>query len=206
MIEVQCSAELWTMSRQWTVRFHWSKFQLIWYILAEIFPGEELIAPLVHLADNMRAERKDLPLSTPSSTTSGRIQPLIAVTMGADSDLPVLKLGLELLETLGIPFHFIITSAHHTPLHTTEFASSAVANDFRVIIAGVGCAGHLPGMVAASTPLPVIRVAIKDSTLDRIDSLLSIVCMPRSVSVATVAINNSVSFPLFWSTLQRLNN
>jgi phosphoribosylaminoimidazole carboxylase len=78
----------------------------------------------------------------------------------------------------------------------TEFASSAVTNGFKVIIAAAGGAAHLPGMIAASTPLPVIGVPVKGSTLDGMDSLLSIVQMPRGVPVATVAINNSVSLPL----------
>jgi phosphoribosylaminoimidazole carboxylase len=122
--------------------------------------------------------------------------------MGSDSDLPVLKPGLELLTNLGIPFHVTITSAHRTPLRMTEFASSAAANGFKVIIAAAGGAAHLPGMVAASTPLPVIGVPVKGSTMDGMDSLLSIVQMPRGVPVATVAINNSVSAFLFSSWIQ----
>ena len=126
--------------------------------------------------------------------------------MGSDSDLPVLKPGLELLTTLGIPFHVTITSAHRTPLRMTEFASSAVANGFKVIIAAAGGAAHLPGMIAASTPLPVIGVPVKGSTLDGMDSLLSIVQMPRGVPVATVAINNSVSAFSFssWISVEKL--
>ncbi len=141
----------------------------------------------------MRASRKNLPTSKISPSTSPVPQPLVAVTMGSDSDLPVLKPGLELLTVLRIPFHVTITSAHRTPLRMTEFASSAAANGFKVIIAAAGGAAHLPGMIAASTPLPVIGVPVKGSTLDGIDSLLSIVQMPRGVPVATVAINNSVS-------------
>ncbi len=170
------------------------EFQLFLKVDADILLGEELIAPLIQLADNMRAERKGLPVSSLSYTPSTPNQPLIAVTMGSDSDLPVLKPGLELLKTLEIPFHVTITSAHRTPLRMTEFATSAVANGFRVIIAAAGGAAHLPGMIAASTPLPVIGVPVKGSTLDGMDSLLSIVQMPRGVPVATVAINNSVSF------------
>jgi phosphoribosylaminoimidazole carboxylase len=160
---------------------------------AYFFIVEHLISPLIQLADNMRASRKKLPTSTVSPSTAPTTQPLVAVTMGSDSDLPVLKPGLELLTTLGIPFHVTITSAHRTPLRMTEFASSAVANGFKVIIAAAGGAAHLPGMIAASTPLPVIGVPVKGSTLDGMDSLLSIVQMPRGVPVATVAINNSVS-------------
>ncbi|PMD32810.1 Phosphoribosylaminoimidazole carboxylase [Hyaloscypha variabilis F] len=158
--------------------------------------GEHLIPPLIQLADNMRASRKNLPTSTISPSPTLIPQPLVAVTMGSDSDLPVLKPGLELLTTLGIPFHVTITSAHRTPLRMTEFASSAVANGFKVIIAAAGGAAHLPGMIAASTPLPVIGVPVKGSTLDGMDSLLSIVQMPRGVPVATVAINNSINAAL----------
>lgn len=152
-----------------------SMSQLFQNINADIFLGEGLITPLVRLADNMRAYRKGLPLPTVSPTPYSPNQPLIAVTMGSDSDLPVLKPGLELLKTMGIPFHVTITSAHRTPLRMTEFASSAVANGFRVIIAAAGGAAHLPGMIAACTPLPVIGVPVKGSSLDGMDSLLSIV-------------------------------
>jgi phosphoribosylaminoimidazole carboxylase len=140
--------------------------------------GEELINPLITIVDSIRAERKGLPepVSRVIPTSSGPSgQPLIAVTMGSDSDLPVLKPGLALLTTLGIPFFVTITSAHRTPLRMTEFAVSAVAQGFKVIIAAAGGAAHLPGMIAASTPLPVIGVPVKGSTLDGMDSLLSIV-------------------------------
>ena len=157
--------------------------QLYQNINADIFLGEGLITPLVQLADNMRAERKGLPLPIVSPPSHSPAQPLIAVTMGSDSDLPVLKPGLELLKTLGIPFHVTITSAHRTPLRMTEFASSAVANGFRVIIAAAGGAAHLPGMIAACTPLPVIGVPVKGSTLDGMDSLLSIVQMVRLIFI-----------------------
>ena len=113
---------------------------------AYFFTVEHLISPLIQLADNMRASRKKLPTSTVSPSTAPTTQPLVAVTMGSDSDLPVLKPGLELLTTLGIPFHVTITSAHRTPLRMTEFASSAVANGFKVIIAAAGGAAHLPGI------------------------------------------------------------
>lgn len=156
----------------------------------------------------MRAERKGLPQSSaktsiPSSLSpSSSSQPLVAVTMGSDSDLPVLKPGLALLRTFGIPFFVTITSAHRTPHRMIEFAESAAEKGFKVIIAAAGGAAHLPGMLASDTPLPVIGVPVKGSTLDGMDSLLSIVQMPRGVPVATVSINNSVRYfcPVFDAT------
>ena len=167
--------------------------------------AQEIMDPLISLADAMRAERKGLPapattvpqatsIAFPLSSTSAK--PLVAVTMGSDSDLNVLKPGLALLKTLSIPFHLTITSAHRTPARMTEFATQAASNGFKVIIAAAGGAAHLPGMIAASTPLPVIGVPVKGSTLDGMDSLLSIVQMPRGVPVATVAINNSINAAL----------
>jgi phosphoribosylaminoimidazole carboxylase len=161
-----------------------------------ILQGEALIQPLITMTDIMRAERKGLSMPKSSTTTSipssPSGQPLVAITMGSDSDLPVLKPGLALLNTLNIPFFVTITSAHRTPIRMHEFASTAALQGFRVIIAAAGGAAHLPGMIAAATPLPVIGVPVKGSTLDGMDSLLSIVQMPRGVPVATVAINNSV--------------
>jgi len=156
---------------------------------------ESLIAPLLNLTDIMRAERKGIaaPKSQQVSASISSSQPQIAVTMGSDSDLPVLKPGLALLESLDIPYFVTITSAHRTPLRMQAFAASAVSRGFKVIIAAAGGAAHLPGMVAASTPLPVIGVPVKGSTLDGMDSLLSIVQMPRGIPVATVAINNSIN-------------
>lgn len=160
--------------------------------------AESLIAPLLNLTDIMRAERKGLSLPSSKDIPPTISIPLaqIAVTMGSDSDLPVLKPGLALLEQLRIPYFVTITSAHRTPLRMQAFAASAVARGFKVIIAAAGGAAHLPGMVAASTPLPVIGVPVKGSTLDGMDSLLSIVQMPRGIPVATVAINNSVNAAL----------
>ncbi|KAL2075974.1 hypothetical protein VTL71DRAFT_917 [Oculimacula yallundae] len=162
--------------------------------------AEKLLNPLIAVADSIRAERKGIQQSGSSSKTasqsSGPEQPLVAITMGSDSDLPVLKPGLALLSTFEIPYHVTITSAHRTPQRMTAFAESAVAKGFKVIIAAAGGAAHLPGMLAASTPLPVIGVPVKGSTLDGMDSLLSIVQMPRGVPVATVAINNSINAAL----------
>jgi phosphoribosylaminoimidazole carboxylase len=175
-------------------------------VLADSMPAaEKKIAPLLALADDMRAERKKpassstsasaAATSTPKAVQAGE-QPLVAVTMGSDSDLPVLKPGLALLRDLSIPFSVTITSAHRTPQRMAEFALDAASNGLKVIIAAAGGAAHLPGMVAAHTALPVIGVPVKGSTLDGMDSLLSIVQMPRGVPVATVAINNSINAAL----------
>ncbi|KAM3066263.1 hypothetical protein ACMFMG_003226 [Clarireedia jacksonii] len=159
--------------------------------------ASHIISPLIAIADTMRAERKGLP-SPSSSKSQETVSPpkLVAVTMGSDSDLPVLKPGLAILESLNIPYHLTITSAHRTPALMSEFAIKAASNGLKVIIAAAGGAAHLPGMIAAQTVLPVIGVPVKGSTLDGMDSLLSIVQMPRGVPVATVAINNSVNAAL----------
>lgn len=158
-------------------------------------------ATLIDIADTTRTERKSQQTTssialapTVSSTLSS--SPQIVVTMGSDSDLPVLKPGLALLESLAIPFDVTITSAHRTPHAMTRLAETAAARGYKVIIAAAGGAAHLPGMLAASTPLPVIGVPVKASTQDGMDSLLSIVQMPRGVPVATVAINNSTNAAL----------
>lgn len=167
----------------------------------DMMEAEKSLAHLVHLADICRSARRNIPvpsigLTTSTSKASSTVNPLIAITMGSDSDLPVMKPGLSLLETLGIPFFVTITSAHRTPERMLEFAASAASRGFKVIIAAAGGAAHLPGMLAASTPLPVIGVPVRGSTLDGMDSLLSIVQMPRGVPVATVAINNSINAAL----------
>ena len=119
--------------------------------------------------------------------------PLVGVIMGSDSDLPTMKGACEHLEQFGVPFECTIVSAHRTPNRLCEYAKGAEARGIRVIIAGAGGAAHLPGMVAAMTPLPVVGVPVKTSTLSGNDSLLSIVQMPRGVPVATVAIGNSAN-------------
>jgi 5-(carboxyamino)imidazole ribonucleotide mutase len=118
-------------------------------------------------------------------------QPIVGIIMGSDSDLPVMREAAEMLESFGVPFEMTIVSAHRTPVRLFEYASSAEARGLRVVIAGAGGAAHLPGMVAAITPLPVIGVPVKTSALGGEDSLLSIVQMPGGVPVATVAINGA---------------
>lgn len=110
--------------------------------------------------------------------------------MGSDSDLPVMEKAAEALEELGVSHEVRVMSAHRTPLDMIEYGRTAAERGLRVIVAGAGGAAHLPGMLASVTSLPVIGVPVKTAALDGMDSLLSIVQMPRGVPVATVAIDN----------------
>lgn len=116
----------------------------------------------------------------------------VSIVMGSDSDLPVMQQAAEVLEKLGVDYEIDIVSAHRTPEKLFEFASNAHKRGIDVIIAGAGGAAHLPGMVAAISPLPVIGVPIKSSnSIDGWDSILSILQMPGGVPVATVALNGA---------------
>jgi 5-(carboxyamino)imidazole ribonucleotide mutase len=115
---------------------------------------------------------------------------MVQIIMGSDSDWPVMQKAANILKDLGIPFDAQVVSAHRTPARMFEFAQNAHLNGTKVIIAGAGGAAHLPGMVAAITPLPVIGVPVKSSnSIDGWDSILSILQMPEGVPVATVALN-----------------
>ena len=116
---------------------------------------------------------------------------MIGIIMGSDSDLPVMKQAAEVLDQFGVPYEITIVSAHRTPERMYEYAKTAEERGIKVIIAGAGGAAHLPGMTASLTHLPVIGVPIKTSSLNGLDSLLSIVQMPAGIPVATVAINNA---------------
>ncbi|KAI9466646.1 phosphoribosylaminoimidazole carboxylase [Lactarius psammicola] len=120
-------------------------------------------------------------------------QPLVGVIMGSDSDLPVMLPAARILDRFRVPYELTIVSAHRTPDRLVAYARSAASRGLRVIVAGAGGAAHLPGMVAAMTALPVIGVPVKGSSLDGVDSLHSIVQMPRGIPVATVAINNGTN-------------
>ncbi len=117
--------------------------------------------------------------------------PSVAIVMGSDSDLKVMRAAAELLERFGINHRMQIVSAHRTPQRLYTFAAEAEDNGVGVIIAGAGGAAHLPGMVASISPLPVIGVPISATKLNGQDALLSIVQMPAGVPVATVAIDNA---------------
>ena len=116
-------------------------------------------------------------------------KPEVAIIMGSDSDLLVMKDAAEILEHFDISYDLTIVSAHRTPERMVQYALDAAKKGIKVIIAGAGGAAHLPGMIASLTSLPVIGVPIRGNSLDGLDSLLSIVQMPPGVPVATVAIN-----------------
>ena len=116
----------------------------------------------------------------------------VGIVMGSDSDLPIIKKATDMLKTLEIPFEVHVYSAHRTPVEARDFACSAKEKGFGVLIAAAGMAAHLPGVIAASTTLPVIGVPI-NSTLDGMDALLAIVQMPPGIPVATVGINASLN-------------
>ncbi|KAL8292526.1 hypothetical protein RQP46_001138 [Phenoliferia psychrophenolica] len=171
------------------------------------------IASLVDALPEMYRDAKPTPASSalqsllPSSSSStprltaphgpfSSPNPLISIIMGSDSDLPVMLPATTILASFNIPFELSIVSAHRTPGRMVEFAKAAAGRGVRVVIAGAGGAAHLPGMVASETTLPVIGVPVKGSSLDGVDSLYSIVQMPRGIPVATVAINNSTNAAL----------
>src|SRR6056297_1493255 len=115
----------------------------------------------------------------------------IGIIMGSDSDLPVMKKSCQILDELEVDYEVTVISAHRTPERAQEYALTAKANNIAVIIAGAGKAAHLPGVIAASTLVPVIGVPIRTSTLGGADSLYSMVQMPGGIPVATVALNGA---------------
>ncbi len=117
----------------------------------------------------------------------------VAIIMGSDSDWPVMKAAADICEQFGVTYEKAVVSAHRTPVYMAEYALKARNEGFGVIIAGAGGAAHLPGMVAAHTTLPVVGVPVASRHLKGMDSLLSIVQMPRGVPVATVAIDNAMN-------------
>ncbi|MDJ1176387.1 5-(carboxyamino)imidazole ribonucleotide mutase [Roseofilum capinflatum] len=117
--------------------------------------------------------------------------PLVGIIMGSDSDLPTMKAAIAVCEDFQVPAEVAIVSAHRTPERMVTYAQQAHERGIKVIIAGAGGAAHLPGMVASLTPLPVIGVPVASRHLQGLDSLYSIVQMPRGIPVATVAIGNA---------------
>lgn len=118
-------------------------------------------------------------------------QPIVGIIMGSDSDMGTMQAAETVLQDFGVPYELEIVSAHRTPDRMAEYAKSARKRGLRVVIAGAGGAAHLPGMVAALTTLPVIGVPVQSVSLGGVDSLYSIVQMPRGVPVACVAIGNA---------------
>eukprot|EP00939_MAST-03C_sp_MAST-3C-sp1_P000586 g586.t1 len=136
----------------------------------------------------------------------GRRHPIVGVIMGSDSDLPCMSACAEKLEHFGIPFELTVVSAHRTPGRMAAYAKNARKRGIKVIVAGAGGAAHLPGMVASMTTLPVIGVPVKTSTLSGVDSLYSIVQMPRGVPVATVAIGNATNAGILAAKILAVEN
>ena len=204
--------------------------------------AEARLAPLVELTDKIRSERMNPSKTVDKSLTRdsrsqkatsdggvGGVAPVVAVTMGSDSDCTVLAPGIALLTELGIPKVVTITSAHRTPDRMTQFAKSAADKGIKVIIAAAGGAAHLPGMLAASTHLPVLGVPVKATALDGVDSLYSQVQMPvgrpfswcflealpllprlisgkKGCPLATFGINNSINAAQFAARILALDD
>src|SRR5512133_182781 len=120
------------------------------------------------------------------------MEPVVSIIMGSTSDLPVMEKAAEILNSFSIPFEMNALSAHRTPEEVEKFAKGAEGRGIKVIIAAAGMAAHLPGVIAAMTPLPVIGVPIKAS-LEGLDSMLSIIQMPPGIPVATVGINGALN-------------
>ncbi|MGN6758917.1 MAG: 5-(carboxyamino)imidazole ribonucleotide mutase [Thermomicrobiales bacterium] len=120
-------------------------------------------------------------------------QALVGIVMGSDSDLPTMREAAASCERFGVPYELRVVSAHRTPRDMADYATQAHERGLKVIIAGAGGAAHLPGMIAAHTPLPVIGVPVRTTALSGLDSLLSIVQMPAGVPVATVAIGGAAN-------------
>ena len=120
----------------------------------------------------------------------------IGIMMGSDSDLPVVKKAMDMLDSFGVPYEVHIYSAHRTPVQAKEFSENARANGFGAIICAAGRAAHLAGAVAANTTLPVIGLPMKSGAMDGVDALYSTVMMPTGIPVATVAIDGAANAAL----------
>ncbi len=132
--------------------------------------------------------------------------PVVGVVMGSDSDLPVMQSAVDVLDELAIGHEVRVTSAHRTPDEMIQYGKDAADRGIQVIIAGAGGAAHLPGMLASVTILPVIGVPVRTNALSGMDSLLSIVQMPRGVPVATVAVDNATNAALLAARILALSD
>ena len=130
----------------------------------------------------------------------------VGILMGSASDLPVVKKGIDMLESLNIPYEVHVYSAHRTPVEAAEFTKNAKANGFGVMIAAAGMAAHLAGAVAANTTLPVIGIPCKSTNLDGLDALLATVQMPTGIPVATVAIDGAANAALLAAQILALSD
>ena len=124
------------------------------------------------------------------------MKPLVSIIMGSTSDLPVMEKAMKFLDDMEVPFEVNALSAHRTPDAVEKFAKEAAGRGLKVIIAGAGMAAALPGVIAASTTLPVIGVPIKGSAFDGMDAMLSIIQMPPGIPVATVGVNGANDLPM----------
>ncbi len=134
------------------------------------------------------------------------MQPLVAIIMGSKSDWETMQPATEILDQLGVGYHVEVVSAHRTPDKLFAFAGDAAEAGYQVIIAGAGGAAHLPGMVASKTRLPVLGVPVQSRALSGMDSLLSIVQMPKGVAVGTLAIGTAGAFNAGLLAAQMLAN
>ena len=130
----------------------------------------------------------------------------VGILMGSDSDLPIVKKAIDVLNQLEIPFEVHVYSAHRTPIEAAEFTKNAKKNGFGVLIAAAGMAAHLAGAVAANTTLPVIGIPCKGPVLDGMDALLSTVQMPTGIPVATVAIGGAANAALLAAEILALSD
>ncbi|NVJ59012.1 MAG: 5-(carboxyamino)imidazole ribonucleotide mutase [Gammaproteobacteria bacterium] len=126
--------------------------------------------------------------------TTASSKPVVGIIMGSRSDWPTMQRAAEVLDQLGVAYETKVVSAHRTPARLTEYSTSASSRGLKVIIAGAGGAAHLPGMAASMTELPVVGVPVQSKALKGMDSLLSIVQMPKGVAVATQSIGESGAF------------
>ena len=133
------------------------------------------------------------------------MQPLVTIIMGSTSDLPVMEAAFKFFDNQEIPFEVLALSAHRTPDEVAEYAKKAHQRGIKVIIAGAGMAAHLPGVIAAMTPLPVIGVPIK-SSLEGMDAALAMLQMPPGIPVATVAINGAQNAAILALQMLSVNN
>ncbi len=145
-----------------------------------------------HTQDNHK--QANTPNNPPAPITSPAGQAKVGIIMGSQSDWSTMMLGVQLLADFGVPFECEVVSAHRTPDKLFDYAKSAKQRGIEVIIAGAGGAAHLPGMCASQTPLPVLGVPVKSSTLSGWDSLLSIVQMPKGIAVGTLAIGTAGAY------------
>ncbi|OQR87072.1 phosphoribosylaminoimidazole carboxylase [Achlya hypogyna] len=163
-----------------------------WYGKAAIRPGRK-VGHITVVAPTLAALLDRAETLCPAAKPAVAKPPVVGIIMGSDSDLPTMAAAAKVLDQFDVPYELSIVSAHRTPERMYRYAQAARGRGIQVLIAGAGGAAHLPGMVAALTPLPVIGVPIQTKALSGMDSLLSIVQMPRGIPVATVAIGNAMN-------------